>query len=60
LPSKGYYPCERINVIGELRMFLEFGIVRDSPETMLVEETWQWKIGFEIYNRLIIRLGVDL
>jgi hypothetical protein len=56
LPSERRYPRECIDIIGELRVFFEFRIVRDSPEAMLVEETWQWAIGLQIYNRLIVRL----
>ena len=41
-------------------MLFEFGIIWDSPETVLVEETWQWEIGFEVNDSLIIGFGMDL
>lgn len=60
MASKRVYPGESINVVRKLRVFVEFGIVRNPPETMLIEETWQWEIGFEVYDCLIVCFGMDL
>ena len=53
------YPGERVDVICELGMFLQFRIVGNSPETMLIEKARQGKIGFQIDDGLIVGLGVN-
>jgi hypothetical protein len=40
-------------------MLLQFGIIGNSPQTMLIEKARQGKIGFQVDDGLIVRFGMN-